>query len=66
MHLHEVDLCEADSPDPDEPSRSGEFLSAGPHLGSADASHGQHAGDLPPLLITEQGVGAGSSLVAVP
>ncbi len=66
VHLHEVGLCEADSPDPDEPSRSGDFFSAGPHLGSADASHGQHAGDLPPLLMTPRGVGAGSSLVAVP
>jgi Cu-Zn family superoxide dismutase len=66
VHLHEVGLCEADSPDPDEPSRSGDFLSAGPHLGSADAPHGRHAGDLPPLLVIESGVGEGSSLVAVP
>ncbi len=66
VHLHEVGLCEADSPDPADPSRTGDFLSAGPHLGSADAPHGRHAGDLPPLLMTEQGVGAGSTLVAVP
>jgi Cu-Zn family superoxide dismutase len=66
VHLHEVGLCEADSPDPADPSRTGDFLSAGPHLGSADAPHGRHAGDLPPLLMTERGVGAGSTLVAVP
>jgi Cu-Zn family superoxide dismutase len=66
VHLHEVGLCEADSPDPADPSRTGDFLSAGPHLGSADAPHGRHAGDLPPLLVIESGVGAGSTLVAVP
>ncbi len=66
VQLHEVGLCEADSADPDEPSRTGDFLSAGPDLGSAEAPHGRHAGDLPPLLVIERGVGAGSSLVAVP
>jgi superoxide dismutase, Cu-Zn family len=66
MHLHEIGVCEPGSPDPSDPSRTGDFLSAGPHLGSADSPHGHHLGDLPTLLVTERGLGGGTSLVAVP
>jgi Cu-Zn family superoxide dismutase len=65
MHLHEIGVCEPASPDPANPSRTGDFLSAGPHLGSADSSHGRHLGDLPPLLVNEQGLGSTTPLVGV-
>jgi Cu-Zn family superoxide dismutase len=65
MHLHQVGVCEPASADPGDPSRTGDFLSAGPHLGSADAPHGQHLGDLPPLRVNERGDGTTISLVNV-
>jgi Cu-Zn family superoxide dismutase len=65
MHLHQVGACEPASADPGDPSRTGDFLSAGPHLGSTDAPHGQHLGDLPPLRVNERGNGTTISLVNV-
>jgi Cu-Zn family superoxide dismutase len=65
MHLHQVGVCEPASADPGDPSRTGDFLSAGPHLGSADAPHGQHLGDLPPLRVNERGNGTTISLMVV-
>jgi Cu-Zn family superoxide dismutase len=66
MHLHEIGVCEPASTDPADPSRTGDFASAGAHLGSADAPHGQHMGDLPTLRVTGRGAGTTTSLVAVP
>lgn len=57
LHVHTTGLCEPDSSAPDEPGTTGAFLSAGGHLGGADAEHPQHAGDLPALLVTEDGLG---------
>src|SRR5690606_16982984 len=50
-------LCEPDSSAPGEPGTTGAFLSAGGHLGGEDAEHPEHAGDLPALLVTEDGLG---------
>ena len=40
-----------------EPGTTGAFLSAGGHLGNEDAEHPGHRGDLPGLLVTEEGAG---------
>ena len=55
FHLHTVGECEVDSADPNDPAKTGDFLSAGGHLGSDAADHGEHAGDLPSLLVDSTG-----------
>ncbi|GAA1767997.1 superoxide dismutase family protein [Kocuria aegyptia] len=57
LHVHGAGLCEPDSSAPGDPGTTGAFLSAGGHLGSEDADHPEHAGDLPALLVTEDGLG---------
>ncbi|MFH5821337.1 superoxide dismutase family protein [Georgenia sp. AZ-5] len=57
LHVHAVGLCEPDSPNPTDPAQVGDFLSAGGHLGAADADHGAHAGDLPSLYVDASGTG---------
>jgi Cu-Zn family superoxide dismutase len=57
FHVHAVGLCEPDSPSPADPSMTGDFLSAGGHIGVGEADHGEHAGDLPLLYVTEGGAG---------
>jgi superoxide dismutase, Cu-Zn family len=44
FHLHAVGDCEAP-----------EFTSAGGHVKADDSAHGDHAGDLPPLLVKRNG-----------
>lgn len=44
FHVHAVGKCEAPS-----------FMTAGPHLNPGSASHADHAGDMPPLLVTSGG-----------
>jgi Cu-Zn family superoxide dismutase len=58
FHVHAVGLCEPDSANPANPAMTGDFLSAGGHLGGGEADHGAHAGDLPVLFV--DGAGAGS------
>jgi len=57
FHVHAVGVCEPDSVSPSDPSMTGDFLSAGGHLGAAEADHGHHAGDLPSLYISQSGAG---------
>jgi Cu-Zn family superoxide dismutase len=57
FHLHAVGVCEPDSPSPADPSMTGDFLSAGGHIGAGETDHGQHAGDLPLLYVTDAGTG---------
>ena len=57
LHVHATGLCEPDSAAPGDPGTTGAFLSAGGHLGSEDAEHPDHRGDLPALLVTEEGTG---------
>lgn len=58
LHVHAIGECEAGSPDPSDPSKTGNFLSAGGHLAGQDgADHPDHAGDLPALLVGEDGEG---------
>ncbi|NYI79995.1 superoxide dismutase family protein [Nocardioides panzhihuensis] len=55
FHVHTTGKCEADSAAPDDPSKTGDFLSAGGHLNPDDSAHGEHLGDLPSLLVNEDG-----------
>jgi Cu-Zn family superoxide dismutase len=57
FHVHAVGLCEPDSPNPTDPSMTGDFLSAAGHLGAGESDHGEHAGDLPLLYVTDAGAG---------
>lgn len=58
LHVHATGLCEPDSTAPGDPGTTGAFLSAGGHLGNEDAEHPDHRGDLPDLLVTEEGTGS--------
>lgn len=56
FHIHEIGVCEPESQAPDDPSETGDFLSAGSHIqGEDNAEHPEHAGDLPVLLVNEDG-----------
>lgn len=58
FHIHSVGRCEPDSPAPDDPESTGDFRSAGSHLGSDAAEHPDHPGDLPQLLVMDSGAAA--------
>jgi Cu-Zn family superoxide dismutase len=62
FHVHAVGRCEPNSANPADPSMTGNFLSAGGHIGAGKSDHGHHLGDLPILYVTESGTG---SLTAV-
>jgi Cu-Zn family superoxide dismutase len=55
FHLHKTGKCEAGSPDPTDPSKTGDFLSAAGHLAAEGQSHGSHTGDLPSLIAGPDG-----------
>ncbi|KAA0918518.1 superoxide dismutase family protein [Dietzia sp. ANT_WB102] len=57
LHIHGAGLCEPDSANPTNPEERGAFLSAGGHLAgpNGEASHPEHAGDLPTLYVAEDG-----------
>lgn len=57
LHLHAVGKCEPQSADPADPSRTGDFMSAGGHLGGPESAHPDHAGDLPTLHVGKDGRG---------
>ncbi len=48
FHIHETAECDADAAD-------GPFTSAGGHYAGDGGDHGDHAGDLPPLLVPASG-----------
>jgi Cu-Zn family superoxide dismutase len=53
FHVHEVGVCDPTTTDPaGDPSP---FLSAGGHFNPAGAPHASHAGDMPPLLVGDDG-----------
>jgi Cu-Zn family superoxide dismutase len=62
FHLHAVGVCEPDSANPADPSMTGDFLSAGGHIGAGEADHGDHPGDLPALFVAESGAGSLTSV----
>ncbi|MET0864461.1 MAG: superoxide dismutase family protein [Nakamurella sp.] len=55
FHVHAIGKCEPNSPNPADPSKVGDFLSAGGHLGSATAAHPGHQGDLTALEVRSDG-----------
>jgi superoxide dismutase, Cu-Zn family len=57
LHIHAIGECEPESAAPDNPDKTGAFLSAGGHLGGTETKHPEHAGDLPTLLVMESGDG---------
>ncbi|GAA4570060.1 superoxide dismutase family protein [Planotetraspora kaengkrachanensis] len=57
LHIHSRGVCDAKSIDP---TTGSPFFNAGPHLGEGD--HPNHTGDLPNLLVGEDGI-AGASYV---
>lgn len=57
LHIHGTGRCEADSTAPGDPGTTGDFLSAGGHLGSGSGEHPDHTGDLTSLYVTEDGLG---------
>ncbi|MGO3076170.1 superoxide dismutase family protein, partial [Corynebacterium variabile] len=54
MHIHTVGQCETDSESPDG-SDTGDYLSSGGHMDGDDHDHPSHGGDLPALLVKEDG-----------
>lgn len=48
FHIHAIGRCEADAPD-------GPFTTAGGHFTGGTTTHGDHAGDMPSLLVTADG-----------
>ena len=50
FHIHKTGQCEPKSPDPTDPSKTGDFLSAGGHVADEGQTHGGHSGDLPSLI----------------
>ena len=57
FHLHSIGVCEPDSANPTDPSMTGDFLSAGGHIGAGESDHGEHPGDLPSLYVGGSGTG---------
>jgi Cu-Zn family superoxide dismutase len=58
FHVHAVGVCEPDSANPSDPSMTGDFLSAGGHIGAGESDHGAHPGDLPTLYVAGSGDGS--------
>jgi Cu-Zn family superoxide dismutase len=55
FHVHTTGKCEPNSPDPTDPAKTGDFLSAGGHLAEQGQTHGTHTGDLPSLIAAADG-----------
>ena len=58
FHVHAVGVCEPGSVNPSDPSMTGDFLSAGGHVGAGESDHGEHPGDLPSLFVAGSGTGS--------
>jgi Cu-Zn family superoxide dismutase len=54
FHVHNVGRCDGATLGPD--GRPTPFATAGPHYNPDGVAHGQHRGDLPPLLVSRGGV----------
>jgi superoxide dismutase, Cu-Zn family len=53
FHVHSVGICDPRATDP--AGNVVPFTTAGPHLAGSGTAHGNHAGDLPLLLVTADG-----------
>ncbi len=56
FHVHATGVCDPQSRDP--AGKVVPFLSAGGHYNPESTSHGEHAGDMPPLLVNGDGTAA--------
>lgn len=54
FHIHTTGTCDAEAEDPD--GNPSPFFTAGGHWNPNSRNHGQHRGDLPPLLATTGGL----------
>ena len=63
FHVHAVGACEPDSANPSDPSMTGDFLSAGGHIGAGRSDHGEHPGDLPTLYVAGSGTGSLTTVI---
>jgi Cu-Zn family superoxide dismutase len=54
FHIHEAGVCDPDALDPNE--HPAPFITAGSHWNPNERDHGNHRGDLPPLLATTAGL----------
>ncbi len=54
FHIHETGVCDADAVDAEE--NPAPFITAGAHWNPNSLNHGNHRGDLPPLLATTGGL----------
>jgi Cu-Zn family superoxide dismutase len=59
FHVHAVGKCDPNTVDP-KTGKKAAFLSAGPHFNPKAATHADHAGDMPPLLVIR---GGGANMV---
>lgn len=59
IHLHTKGVCDPRSTDP---STGSPFFSAGAHFNLGSGSHPGHSGDLPDLLVNEDGKGVASAV----
>lgn len=55
FHIHAIGKCEPNSANPTDPSKVGDFLSAGGHLGAAAGPHPGHQGDLTSMEVRTDG-----------
>ena len=55
FHIHSIGKCEPNSANPTDPSKVGDFLSAGGHLGADAGAHPGHEGDLSSLQVGRDG-----------
>lgn len=55
LHVHTIGKCENPSANPTDAAQTGAFLSAGGHLTGEGPQHPNHAGDLPSLLVNDDG-----------
>lgn len=56
FHIHAIGECEPDSADPEDAESTGDFMSASGHLTDDESEeHPDHAGDMPALLVNEDG-----------
>ncbi|HWL65326.1 MAG TPA: superoxide dismutase family protein [Actinomycetota bacterium] len=53
LHVHTTGTCDPAATDPN--GNPSAFFTAGGHWSKETADHGSHTGDLPPLLVMEQG-----------
>lgn len=59
FHLHSVGICDPQALDP-VTGKAAPYAGAGGHLALGGTTHGEHAGDLPPLLVGADGTATAS------